>query len=146
MLRGAYDFQSPIGGSRGLLTCRSQLLKWDGFLECAVSACGTGNVPVLHVLAVTSLARQAAQRCANHEDGWEDAALRFKHAPRAHSYPHDRTDAVRSMRCSRLQHMVVHRVCRDITAEILHSALSMRSRLRTAPGGQTLNGGSRPCK
>ena len=76
MLRGAYDFQSPVGGGRGLLTCRSQLLKWEGFLECAVSACGTGNVPVL--LAVTSLARQAAQRCANqHEDGWEDAVEHF---------------------------------------------------------------------
>ena len=73
MLRGASDPQRHAGGGRGLLTCRSQLLKWDGSLECAVSACGTGNVPVL--LAVTSLARQAAQRCANHEDGWEDAAL-----------------------------------------------------------------------
>ena len=102
MLRGASDSERPASGGRGLLTCRSQLLKWDGFLECAVSACGTGNVPVL--LAVTSLARQAAQRCANHEDGWEDAALRFEHAPRAHSYPHDRTDAVRSMRCSFAAH------------------------------------------
>ena len=51
------------------------------------------------------------------------------------------------VRCAaRLQHMVAHRACRDIAAEILHSALSMRSRLRTAPGGQNLNGGSRPCK
>ena len=81
MLRDAYDFQSRVGGGRGLLTCRSQLLKWEGFLECAVSACGTGNVPVL--LAVTSLARQAAQRCAKHEGGWEDGALRFEHAPEA---------------------------------------------------------------
>ena len=78
MLRGASDFQSPVGGGRGLLTCRSQVLKWDGFLECAVSACGTGNVPVL--LAVTSLGgtsggstlRKVTMKML---DGWEDAAL-----------------------------------------------------------------------
>ena len=80
MLRGASDSERPASGGRGLLTCRSQLLKWEGFLECAVSACGTGNVPVL--LAVTSLARQAAQRCANHEDGWEDAALSIRARPK----------------------------------------------------------------
>ena len=58
VLRGASDSERPASGGRGLLTCRSQLFKWEGFLECAVSACGTGNVPVL--LAVTSLARSAA--------------------------------------------------------------------------------------
>ena len=97
MPRGA-DTQRHAGGC-GLLTCRSQLLKWDGCsLECAVSACGKGNVPVL--LTVTSLACQAAQCCAKHEGGWEDVPLRFEQAPRAHSYPHDRSDAVRSVRCS----------------------------------------------
>ena len=50
------------------------------------------------------------------------------------------TALMRCVRCAaRLQHMVAHRACRDIAAEILHSALSMRSRLRTAPGGQNLN-------
>ena len=77
---------------------------WDILLECAVFACGTGAVPVL--LAITLLARRVAQRCANHADGWEDGAVRFEHAPRAETYryPHDRTDEVRSVRCSSAAH------------------------------------------
>ena len=98
MLRVDCDSQRHVDGGHGLLACRSQLLKWEGFLECAVSACGTGAVPVL--LAETSLGRQAEERCAKHEGGWEDGALRFEHAPRAYTYPHDRTDEVRSVRCS----------------------------------------------
>ena len=40
------------------------------------------------------------------------------------------TALMRCVRCAaRLQHMVAHRACRDIAAEIMHSALSMRSRL-----------------
>ena len=81
MLRVDCDYQRHVDGGHGLLACRSQPLKGGGFLECAVLACGTGAVPVL--LAETSLARAAEERCTNHEDGWEDVALRFEHAPKA---------------------------------------------------------------
>ena len=81
MLRVDCDSQRHVDGGHGLLACRSQLLRWEGFSECAVSACGTGNVPVLP--AETSLAREAEERYAKHEVSWEDVALRFEDAPRA---------------------------------------------------------------
>ena len=81
MLRVAYEDHDHVGGGHGLLASRIQLLMWEGLLECAVSACGTGNVPVLP--AETSLAREAEERYAKHEGSWEDVALRFEDAPRA---------------------------------------------------------------